>query len=210
MLKTKNGFTLVELLIVIVIIAILAAISIVAYNGIQDRARNTAKIQAAQEIVKHLNLAVIANDVNFGSGAPYCIPGTGIDTDGDGTKDCTASGTKRTEKSTVNDMFSGAQVTGLSFPTDVLKGSSGTDYRGVQVTYGSGAYGVEGKHQPYFVYFALKGASQDCVSGYSIGPNVGNDNTASPLTAYVHRSFYSTGDGVTICAFTINQPASYN
>lgn len=30
------GFTIVELLIVIVIIAILAAISIVAYNGIQE------------------------------------------------------------------------------------------------------------------------------------------------------------------------------
>lgn len=35
----SSGFTIVELLIVIVIIGILAAITIVAYNGIQDRAR---------------------------------------------------------------------------------------------------------------------------------------------------------------------------
>lgn len=35
----KKGFTIVELLIVIVVIGILAAISIVAYNGIQERAR---------------------------------------------------------------------------------------------------------------------------------------------------------------------------
>lgn len=36
------GFTIVELLIVIAVIAILAAISIVAYTGIQQRAHNTA------------------------------------------------------------------------------------------------------------------------------------------------------------------------
>lgn len=36
------GFTIVELLIVIVVIAILATISVVAYNGIQNRANDTA------------------------------------------------------------------------------------------------------------------------------------------------------------------------
>lgn len=43
MVKNKQpGFTIVELLIVIVVIAILAAISIVAYNGIQNRANDAA------------------------------------------------------------------------------------------------------------------------------------------------------------------------
>ena len=37
--KTTTGFTIVELLIVIVVTAILATISIVAYNGIQNRAK---------------------------------------------------------------------------------------------------------------------------------------------------------------------------
>ena len=44
----QKGFTLVELLIVIVVIAILASISIVSYVGIQDRARaSKAKMNAA-------------------------------------------------------------------------------------------------------------------------------------------------------------------
>lgn len=40
--KKQKGFTIVELLIVIVVIAILAAISVVAYRGIQNRAHNSA------------------------------------------------------------------------------------------------------------------------------------------------------------------------
>lgn len=54
--KTKSGFTIVELLIVIVVIGILAAITIVAYNGIQGRA-NDAKVRSvASQVAKAFQL----------------------------------------------------------------------------------------------------------------------------------------------------------
>lgn len=50
-MKDERGFTIVELLIVIVVIAILAAITIVAYNGIQNRARTTEAAANAKEVL---------------------------------------------------------------------------------------------------------------------------------------------------------------
>lgn len=38
----QTGFTIVELLIVIVVIGILAAITVVAYNGVQEQARHSS------------------------------------------------------------------------------------------------------------------------------------------------------------------------
>lgn len=49
---SKRGFTLVELLIVIVVIAILAAISIVAYNGVQNRGKASAAQSLASQVAK--------------------------------------------------------------------------------------------------------------------------------------------------------------
>lgn len=72
MLKSKSGFTLVELLIVIVVIGILAAITLVAYNGVQQKARDSARksdVAAIAKLYKLYNVehAPISNGSGCGS-----------------------------------------------------------------------------------------------------------------------------------------------
>ncbi|HSW90432.1 MAG TPA: prepilin-type N-terminal cleavage/methylation domain-containing protein [Candidatus Saccharimonadales bacterium] len=74
MRKSVRGFTIVELLIVVVVIAILAAITIVTYNGAQKRALNTARLTEVIAWKKQLLLYYANNgqgvDVTAGN---YCL-----------------------------------------------------------------------------------------------------------------------------------------
>lgn len=69
--KTARGFTIVELLIVIVVIAILATISIVVYNGVQGRARDSKRYSDLKSIASALELYRVDQ-----GGYPKCTGGT--------------------------------------------------------------------------------------------------------------------------------------
>lgn len=73
----KQGFTIVELLIVIVVIAILAAITIVAFNGIQQRARDSERKSELVSIQKALEMYYTDNGGYPGcNGVMYIAGGT--------------------------------------------------------------------------------------------------------------------------------------
>jgi prepilin-type N-terminal cleavage/methylation domain-containing protein len=69
--RRQAGFTIVELLIVIVVIAILAAITVVAFNGIQERARVTQANNDLALLNKAIRVARLSTDKNL-----YTITGS--------------------------------------------------------------------------------------------------------------------------------------
>lgn len=84
-LRTR-GFTIVELLIVIVVIAILASITVVAYTAITDKATNTKTTVALETWIKALTLYKTDIGHWYGSssclGEGYLYGPTGADTTG--------------------------------------------------------------------------------------------------------------------------------
>lgn len=68
--KHQRGFTIVELLIVIVVIAILAAITIVAYNGVTSRANDSARQADANALMKKIEMRFAeSGEYGYGYGA---------------------------------------------------------------------------------------------------------------------------------------------
>lgn len=66
----RRGFTIVELLIVVVVIAILASITIVAYSGIQQSSRDSIRKTDIANVAKAISLYNIDNDnlvINVGN-----------------------------------------------------------------------------------------------------------------------------------------------
>lgn len=69
---SHQGFTIVELLIVVVVIAVLATVAVVAYNGIQQRARDARRISDIGHIDTAIKLFIVDKGHAPGAGDPYC------------------------------------------------------------------------------------------------------------------------------------------
>ena len=87
--RTSRGFTIVELLIVIVIIAILAVITIATYNGIQNRARSSALQSNLSQMAKGLEVSKVANSETY----PSTLTAANIKTPDTGTYNYQTNGT---------------------------------------------------------------------------------------------------------------------
>ncbi len=188
MRENVRGFTIVELLIVIVVIAVLAAISLLTYNGIQQRAYNVSVIDAASKSVRMITAYIGSNESYPHTGGDACI------TTEVGCSDATTA-------SVINSTFNTNMAKIGTLPIRVPK--SGANAYGVRYNYRS-ARTYDGVSTPAVIQYYLLGSNQQC----GIPRVVGNDwSTATPSTTGYFQSI-TTSDGMakTECIISIQGP----
>lgn len=77
-MRSKSGFTIVELLIVIVVIAVLASIVVVAYSGIQRQSRVSLIKSELEQAAKQLGIYAVDNSDTFPDELTVLNSGTGL------------------------------------------------------------------------------------------------------------------------------------
>ena len=202
----QKGFTIVELLIVIVVIAILATITVVAYNGSQQRARNAARLAAVNSAIETVEvmltkktpselLAVMGQNPGddwwracIGTGHPLVS----------GKKACGYYGTSvyvwevDTFTNAMNELAGPLDMSG--YP--VSKSSGGDTVAGPYIE----TAWVDNKSM-LAVEYSLEGTGQKCDNDPLIYRS-GGTNTLTPPTGDA-ANYTSSGSGVTECIVAV-------
>jgi len=157
-----KGFTLVELLIVIVVIGILASISIVAYNGAQQRARDSVRQNDISEIAKGLELYYLDNHKYPTSGGTSSTT-SGWSTTADNSWDAFVTALKP-------HMDNNVPLDPVSTPNANIMTPSGYNYAYFSNT-ATDTCGSTGVNQMYLLVYRLEGSSQvDTLKGNCVTP----------------------------------------
>ena len=177
--KLVPGFTLVELLIVIVVIAILAAITVVAYNGIQGKAHDSQRQQDIKTIAKALELYYIDNgQYPPSSCASNCaISSTWSDTNDSSWANLASALVPKYISSLPSDPN----------PTTGSNPLTASNYGYAYFVNSNGTYCGTAKYQMYILVYTLEsGAQQNTLNGAC---------TTSPLGPYGSKSNYRVAVG---------------
>lgn len=172
-ISLKKGFTIVELLIVIVVISILAAITLVAYNNIQAQARDSTIRTAAESFATAMKQYSVRNETPKGHGYGTS---TAV-TDGVCTGGSTAGWAQPgTYACTIGDMLLAQGYLPANFFNDLPKNLKYNSHRYVFMLYQCSG----GPANRYQLYYSLERPTDKDVSQYM--KNTQKCNIASPTT----------------------------
>lgn len=210
MKKNVSGFTIVELLIVIVIIAVLAAISIVAYKGVQQRAANTSRIASVRQYIKLLSAYAVQNNGTYPSFTEGACFGTGY-TNGE----CSNAGLSTTWPATTTEQpaFNSALSSVGTIPNYLKLNSSATS-SGNEVgafIYNRGTTNETPSRSYRLVYF-LQGSNQDCgiervLRATDGSTAIGTGAWGAGISTGPRNSNY--GSGTTYCFISLLNPNEF-
>lgn len=165
------GFTIVELLIVIVVIAILAAVTIVTYSGVTQRADNVRRIEAARQMQTLLRLYVTLyghSPLIDGSGNPisgsFCLTVDNVCSNYNGDMIGTGSFSPATDNSVLMSELRkvGTPIQRVDAPA-VTKGSGTVyHYNGLDFDSYYAPRTYNGKSAPALMMYWLNGEKQKC------------------------------------------------
>lgn len=184
----KRGFTIVELLIVIVVIAILAAITVAGYSGIQSRAKRVSAFQAANDTAQLLTAYFTINNGYPAFSSDVCLGGYHSDNICRGTASLTPSRDMNFEAS-----LSSVGILPL-FPMD----NTGGTYTGIIFARDIGRT-LNGQLAEYSLRFYLAGQNMKC--------DVPNSVRWTGST-YAYADYDSTWTTTTQCRIILPQPAN--
>lgn len=214
----QSGFTIVELLIVIVVIAILASLTVASYSGLQSRAANASRIAGARNMVGLLNYLVSVKGPTaltslVSTPGWYCLGENFHDLDSGAGVSCYMS-----HDETDNSYWYVYSLTALD---NALKPLGSYELRTPNLTANSNSYTetmsgpeifftgqthlVDGSSVLAFVWYVLAGEDIDC----GLKPQVVEVNYVGGVTNYTAQNGarnMGTYDDVTFCKVAITTP----
>ncbi len=133
MRKSQSGFTLIELVVVIIILAVLAAIALPRFANLQAQAR-IAKMNGALGSIK--SAAAMSHALLLASGYPTNYTGDPVTNAATGTVDINVEGVNATYQLGYPDSFSILSLAGIGGTAPLAVGTTGTfgDYYVAGVT----------------------------------------------------------------------------
>lgn len=185
----KPGFTIVELLIVIVVMAILLSITIVGYGSVQRSARNA---QTASAVGQFKEALILYRAINKKYPAPPTIP-AGNNCLGKDYPGSVCWGTQTMNPTLTNllEQISGGK---LNMPAVARQGLKGAVYAPIAASFPIKLDGTPAS----FIFYAIEG-DEPCPVGpvtAAIGGNIFEQSSTPPASG---QSFPVDSDGIVQC-----------
>jgi len=177
----KKGFTIVELLIVVVVIAILATVTIVAYNGISQKAKNTSITSGVRQYLQAIEAYQSFNGqypMNSRMSANEHIAMSCLGSGYAGNQCGVVTG----QTVTVDSQFDTQLKTLISSTPQIGKYSVGiTSETFIGAAYGYDITGATSTGRALTIQYALYGTSADCGISQAYAYETSGGNTACEI-----------------------------